>query len=252
MTTMSSSLLEFILDLLSNDDELQKFEADSERYVMDAGFAGCAAEVSDGVKVMGAMRPTHDAAKSASTEHKDDGKDDGKDDHGGRHHSGKQDDHHDGHDGHHDGHHGGGDVHHVTNNFSTTNNNGDSYDIHADDEAQVALNGGINVGDDVEGDLDYEPEGSFNENGSGVQINGEDASIGGDLNSAGGSGSAVNTGDIDNSTSDDDVTVKIEDVDVNAVVGDNNDTQQQSDEAEMENEGLIVVDNPGFEDPFLN
>jgi hypothetical protein len=242
MSTMSSSLLEFILDLLSNDDEMQKFEADSERYVMDAGFAGCAAEVEDGMKVLAGARPAT-MTKSAGAEKKDyddkgkDDKDHGRDkDYGDKDH-GRDKDYGDKDHGDKDYGHRDGDVQNITNNYNT--HNGDSYDIEA---KQAALNGGVNVGEDVEGDLNYHPNNSFNEasvggdgvaaangnaeagqsfntNGSGVQQNGPNANY-----------TPSKVGDID--------------VDANVVVGDNNDTQQQSDDAEQENEGLIVVDNP--------
>ena len=225
MTTMSSSLLEFILDLLSNDDEMEQFRSDPQKAMDAAGVAGCSvADVESEMKVLAGAKPVH--MTKAAEKKVDDDKDHGDKDHGHRDFGHK--DH--GHDDH--------VTNHVTNNYTTNNDNGDHYDIHA---KQAALNGGINVGDDVEGDLKYEPEGSFNENGSGVQINGEDASIYGDLNSAGGSGSTVNTGSIDNSTGDEITKV---DVDANVVVGDNNDTQQQSDDAEQENEGGLVIDNP--------
>ena len=75
MTTMSSSLLELILDLLSDDDELQKFEANTEKYLFDAGLGGCAAEVEGRVAMSTDLAPasTH-AAKAAAqrtTTHED-------------------------------------------------------------------------------------------------------------------------------------------------------------------------------------
>jgi hypothetical protein len=63
---------------------------------------------------------------------------------------------------------------------------------------------------------------SFNTNGSGVQQNGPNPNY-----------SPSEVGDID--------------VDANLVLGDNNDAQQQSDDAEQENEGGLVIDNPGLD-----
>jgi hypothetical protein len=211
MTTMSSTVMQLILELLSDEDELAAYESNKEGFLFDRGAGGCAAEIDDAVN----MYKDYSPAKAATAK-RDGEEDEGvkaahkeSDDKGGDRHYGGDDKYY------------GGDVtnHYVTNN-STHNDNGDKYDINAED-GQVALNGGINLGEEaeIEGDLNYEPEGSFNENGSGVQINGEDASIGGDLNSAGGSGSSVST---DYST---DLTVG----DVNVQTGDNN--QNESDQA---------------------
>jgi hypothetical protein len=238
MSTMSSSLLEFILDLLSNDDEMQKFEADSERYVMDAGFAGCAAEVEDGLKVMAGARPAtlskdYGGEKKADKDDydkRDGGKDYGRDkDHGDKDYGGGKDY------GHRDG-----DVQNITNNYNT--HNGDSYDIEA---KQAALNGGVNVGDDVEGNLEYHPSNSFNEasvGGNGVAAANGDAEGGQSFNTNG-SGVQQNGPNPNYSPSE----VGDIDVDANVVLGDNNDAQQQSDHAEQENEGGLVVDNPDLE-----
>ena len=236
MATMSSSLLEFILDLLSNDDELQKFEADSERYAADAGFAGCAADVKEGVKVLGEVRTPnakesggekkadagkHDHDRDKHDDHKDHGaKDHGDKDHGDKDHGP-----------------GGGDVQNITNNYNT--HNGDSYDINA---KQAALNGGVNVGDDVEGNLEYTPRNSFNEasvGGDGVAAANGNAEAGQSFNTNG-SGVQQNGPNPNYSPSE----VGDIDVDANLVLGDNNDTQQQSDDAEQENEGGLVIDNP--------
>ena len=65
MTAMSSSMLELILDLLSDEDELKKYEANTDKYLFDAGLGGCAAEAKDLVAMSTDMAPTAHAAKAA-------------------------------------------------------------------------------------------------------------------------------------------------------------------------------------------
>ena len=252
MTTMSSSLLQLILDLLSDDEALQKYEANKEQYLADAGLSGCAAEVDDAVSMSTDLAPTHKAASSsASNEHGDEGADGGDGDTGGDGDKGgdKWGDGH-GHD------HGGSVTNHYTTNNTTNNDShdtstthiGDQYDISA--EGDVALAGGINFGEDNEiEDFDYNPQNSFNDatvGGNGVAATGNadvdidggvgntngsgvmNADVDGDLNNAGGSGSEVYTGDIDNSVDVDeetDIDVDIDhetDIDVDADLTGNN------------------------------
>jgi hypothetical protein len=192
-------MLELILDLLSDEDELKKYEANSDKYLFDAGLGGCAAEAKDLVAMSTDMAPSAHAVKAAAAPA---AKADDDDDTGGVKDYGRK-----AHDDDGDKDHGDVTNHYTTNNTinnSTHNSthNGDSYDIAADGD--VALEGGINFGEDNEvEDFTYAPNDSFNENGSGVQIN-DDTTFngGGDLNSAGGSGSSINTGTIDHSSTD--------------------------------------------------
>jgi uncharacterized protein YacL (UPF0231 family) len=244
MSTLSNNLLEFILGLLSNEEEQRKYAMNKEAYLDNAGYSGCASEVEDVMRMSGDMKSVghakHDVSPAARTADQGHGHADYQAvRHVTEHHEHK----------HVDEHHQA--VQNVTNNYagatttlSTQNTyNGDKYDIWADDEAQVALNGGVNLGEDVEieGDFEYKPEDSFNEasvggngvavangdantndsfntNGSGVQIN-DDTTIGDDLNNApGANGSVVGGGHIGDSSSDDDVIIK----DNNLVFGDDN------------------------------
>jgi hypothetical protein len=226
MTAMSSSLLELILDLLSDEDELKKYEANSDKYLFDAGLGGCAAEVDDAVALVRDYSPSHASADTGS-----EGSEGEEADQGGHDGSGNEDNGGWGNGG---GSHGG-DVHnsYVTHNEThntTSTHNGDMYDISA--EGDVALAGGINFGKDNEiEDFDYNPQDSFNDatvGGNGVAATGNadvdidggvgntngsgvmNADVDGDLNSAGGTGGAINTGEIDHSSTDDHST----DVDV--------------------------------------
>jgi hypothetical protein len=246
---MSSSMLELILDLLSDEDELQKYEANTDKYLFDAGLGGCAAEAKDLVAMSTDMAPTAHAAKAAVAPA---AKDDDDDDKGGKDHGHKDHDDH-GHKDHDDhGHKDHGDVHNTwTTNNTITNSthNGDSYDISA--EGDVALNGGINFGEDNEvEDFTYAPNDSFNENGSGVQINDDtDFNGGGDLNSAGGSGSAINTGTIDNSSTDvvvSDNVLQFGENNQNESDGSNQDTEESATgggTVDTVDDSIIVEDN---------
>jgi hypothetical protein len=205
MSTVSSSLLDLILDLLSNDDELKRFEADPEKFVAEAGYEGCEDDVKDAVKMAGDMRshsygadkvspatraehtdyqavshvaPAHATHYAPKHEDRDDHKDhkdyedreDHKDYDGPRHVEHVTNNH---------------DVDNITNHHYTTNNidkshYGDTYgDIEA--EGDVVLPGGFHAGEDneYEGDFEYKPENSFNE-----------ATVGGD-------GVAAANGDVD-------------------------------------------------------
>jgi hypothetical protein len=241
MTAMSSSMLELILDLLSDEDELKKYEANTDKYLFDAGLGGCAAEAKDLVAMSTDMAPTAHAAKAAAAPaaKKDDDDKDHDKDYG---HKDRDD----------DGDKNYGDV---TNNYTTNNtinnstHNGDSYDIAA--EGDVALNGGINFGEDNEvDDFTYAPNDSFNENGSGVQINDDtDFHGGGDLNSAGGSGSAINTGTIDNSSTDvvvSDNVLQFGENNQNESDGSNQDTEESATgggSVDTVDDSIIVEDN---------
>jgi hypothetical protein len=241
MTAMSSSMLELILDLLSDEDELKKYEANTDKYLFDAGLGGCAAEAKDLVAMSTDMAPTAHAAKAAAApaaKKDDDDKDHDKDDG----HKDRDD----------DGDKNYGDV---TNNYTTNNtinnstHNGDKYDISTDGD--VALNGGINFGEDNEvDDFTYAPNDSFNENGSGVQINDDtDFNGGGDLNSAGGSGSAINTGAIDNSSTDvvvSDNVLQFGENNQNESDGSNQDTEESATgggSVDTVDDSIIVEDN---------
>jgi hypothetical protein len=247
MTTMSSSLLQLILDLLSDDEALQKYEANKEQYLADAGLSGCAAEVDDAVSMSTDLAPSHKAAVSpASNESGDGGNGDNGGDGGNGGNGGDGDSWGDGH-----GHAFSVTNHYTTNNDShdtSTTHIGDQYDISA--EGDVALPGGINFGEDNEiEDFDYNPQNSFNDatvGGNGVAATGNadvdidggvgntngsgvmNADVDGDLNNAGGSGSTVYTGDIDNSVDveeETEIDVDIDhetDIDVDADLTGNN------------------------------
>jgi hypothetical protein len=259
MSTMSSSLLELILDLLSDDEALQKYEANKEQYLADAGLSGCAAEVDDAVSMSTDLAPSSHKAAFSLASNEDEGEEDtgGNSDSGGDENNGGDGNNNGDGDGDGNGH---GHAYSVTNHYTTNNenhsttttHNGDKYDISA--EGDVALPGGINFGrnNEIE-DFDYSPEDSFNDatvggdgvaatgnadvdidggvgntNGSGVM----NADVDGDLNNAGGSGSEVYTGDIDNSVDvekETDIDVDVEhdtdidtDIDVDADLTGNN------------------------------
>jgi hypothetical protein len=245
MTALSSPLLEFILGLLSNDEELKQFDKNPEAFMADAGYGGCENEVNDYRNMVEDYKPQSNAVSDRSASAK---ADNGQADYQVVKHVTEKNDevtnHHDEVTNHHDEVTNNHDY--VTNNHdyvtnhhygATTNhidksNWGDTYDVWAGKGSQVALNGGLNFGEDTEfeGDFDYDNEGfnhvhnsgdgsqvaghdadadhSFNENGSGLQIN-DDTYVGEDLeNNQASDGSVAGGGTIDNSSSDDDVTLQ--------------------------------------------
>jgi hypothetical protein len=259
MTALSSSLLEFILGLLSDDEELKKFESDSKQYLRDNLDEGCAAESDDIKMVVDYMKPQgHAVADRAAPSKAEPGHADYQvvkhvtDNHVTNHHYGS-----------------------TTNNIDKSNW-GDSYDVWAEKGSQVALNGGLNFGEDTtfKGDFDYDNEGfnrvhnsgdgsqvaghdadadgSFNENGSGVQINGEDATIEGDLeNNQADNGSVAGGGNIGDT--DDDVIVKDNVLQFGENnVNDSENTVNQSDYVAQDVGEIEVEESVIVTDPELN
>lgn len=291
MSALASSLLDFILSLLRDQEAAARFADNPERELSGAGLGDvCGADVARIAPMLDDFAP-----------HRDD--DDEK-------HSFKRDDDHEHDDDKHHGHkgdHGRPDdnymaierIKYITNNHhydaSTTyvdkSHWGDTYDVWADDGSTVALPGSIAIGKDaeVDGDVTQINDDSFNRvhnTGDNSQVAGGDATASGDAfansgNTNSGSGVQINnSGDLDiedienNHASDgsvagdgtiDNSSVEVDVEDVVVQVGENNtndseNTVNQSDYVaqdvgEVQVEESVIVTEPeldlGYGSPLL-
>jgi hypothetical protein len=228
MTTLASSLLDFILDLLRDPQAAANFEADPQGALSDAGLDDvCVADVDNLVPVLaesvsagGAMAMTHAAAATSPMQHSNGGSQDG----GWSGHEGGWSGHEGGDTpptsgGQEGPSHSGGDDHHmddgghmgvveyikyIQTNFTYTEVDashsvwagGDAYQLFGDENV-VATGGSVIAGDDADArydnsvDLHLAVDDSFNGSGNTTE---------GDGNAVGQGNSVDNSDNSDNST----------------------------------------------------
>jgi hypothetical protein len=200
MSNVATSLLDFILDLLSDPEAAADFQEDPEAALEDAGLGDlCAGDVDAILPMLADYAPVgigggsrnsgndeDDENDDSTYGHKpahgrnDDEDEDDDEDHG--HHS----DHGHKDDDDHDGYLAIEHIKHIQNHYTyspTTTIDashsvwGDSYKIWAEDDAVVAVNGAIAAGDDVEdSDIDNSVRDSYNE----IDVEGDGNAVGRD------------------------------------------------------------------------
>jgi hypothetical protein len=188
MSNVATSLLDFILDLLSDPEAAAEFHADAQGALEDAGLGDlCAADVDAILPMLADFAPVGVAGGSSGGSADDDDEDgsnsghrphDDDDGHRPDHGHGSHDD--DDNDGYLAIEH----IKHIQNHYTyspTTTIDashsvwGDSYKIWAEDEAVVAVNGAIAAGDDVkDSDIDNSVRDSYNE----IDVEGDGNAVG--------------------------------------------------------------------------
>jgi hypothetical protein len=184
MSNVATSLLDFILDLLSDPEAAAEFHADAQGALEDAGLGDlCAADVDAILPMLADFAPVSTAGGSSRGDDDEDGSNSGyrpddDEDHGHGHGHGSDDD--DDNDGYLAIEH----IKHIQNHYEyspTTTIDashsvwGDSYKIWAEDDAVVAVNGAIAAGDDVkDSDVDNSVRDSYNE----IDVEGDGNAVG--------------------------------------------------------------------------
>jgi hypothetical protein len=260
MSNVATSLLDFILDLLSDPEAAADFQDDPEAALEDAGLGDlCAADVDAILPMLADYAPV---SRGGSSHNGDDDEDDDKTyGHRPSHGHNDDDDDEDDDNGHgykpdhgdkdddddHDGYLAIEHIKHIQNHYTyspTTTIDashsvwGDSYKIWAEDDAVVAVDGAVAIGGDVEdSDIDvdnsvrdsyneYDVEGDGNAIGRDSEVTNEDSfNTEIDLENVGNSHTQEGTGNVigDGNDVDNDVdnsSVEVDIEDVNLALGD--------------------------------
>jgi hypothetical protein len=200
MSNVATSLLDFILDLLSDPEAAADFQDDPEAALEDAGLGDlCAADVDAILPMLADYAPV---GRGGSSHNRDDDEDDDKSSGHRPSHGHKDDDDEDDDNGHghrpdhghkdddddHDGYLAIEHIKHIQNHYTyspTTTIDashsvwGDSYKIWAEDDAVVAVDGAVAIGGDVE-DSDIDVDNSVRDSYNDVDVEGDGNAIGRD------------------------------------------------------------------------
>ncbi len=278
MSNVATSLLDFILDLLSDPETAADFEEDAQGALEDAGLGDlCAADVDAILPMLADFAPVGIGGGGGSRRNSDDDddetsnagrpdrehrpdrdsddRDSDDDDNGYKPDHGHKPDHDDDHDGYLAIEH----IKHIQNHYTyspTTTIDashsvwGDSYKIWAEDDAVVAVNGAIAAGDDVkDSDVDNSVRDSYNE----IDVEGDGNAVGRDNdvenedsfndNSAHGIGNATNGSDIEDSFDPTITNSGNTQTGTGNVAGEGNDveTENSGNEVEVEGDGNVAI-----------